>query len=488
MGLKGCVAAMLLVLNGLADTPDPGAGASIASGAAPAEGTTSGPQALKQQVQIVVDTNAPPSVSGTNAVPAKDRYFKWEFDWQGWDGLYVKVSERKLLNWPEPKLFGAADRTNALKWVHLEESKMEGHIGARIALDGAAFANRGDLNDFNGGVELRRLRLYAKGDCIILLPVSYELEIGYVPGGFYIEDSYLAFENLGVLGEFKFGQFQPPMSLEALTSSRDITFMEDASPVLALAPGVNAGFQFSDSIFKQRATWALGLFAEGLGDDTGDASSNYARMIGRFTCLPWYQIEADDPSTQHLLHLGFSGNVLYSTSSDVRYQSRPECHIAPIVIDTGDIDADRAAVVDLEAAWVKGPLSIQGEFLNSFVDETGDASLHFHGFYGYVSYFLTGESRPYDRRRGYFTRLYPRRDFSFKGGGWGAWEISGRVSHTDLNDGNISGGRMTLFAGGVTWYPNAHLRWKFNYIHGQVSGRDPSGSMNIFETRMEVDF
>jgi phosphate-selective porin OprO/OprP len=137
---------------------------------------------------------------------------------------------------------------------------------------------------------------------------------------------------------------------------------------------------------------------------------------------------------------------------------------------------------------VKGPLSVQGEFLNSFVDGEVDSSLHFHGFYGYVSYFLTGESRPYDRTTGTFTRLHPRRDFAFKEGGAGAWEIEARVSHTDLNDGDVSGGRMSLLTGGVTWYPNAHIRWKFNYIYGQVRGVDASGNMNIFQTRVEVDF
>jgi phosphate-selective porin OprO/OprP len=172
----------------------------------------------------------------------------------------------------------------------------------------------------------------------------------------------------------------------------------------------------------------------------------------------------------------------------VRYKSRPESHLAPVVIDTGDLDAEKAAVVDLEVAWVKGPLSIQGEFLNALVDEAGGSPLHFHGFYGYLSWFLTGESRPYNRESATFTRLYPRRNFSFRKGGLGAWEIAGRVSHTDLNDGNISGGRMTLLTGGVTWYPHSHIRWKFNYIHGQVRGRQPAGNLNIFETRVEVDF
>ena len=48
--------------------------------------------------------------------------------------------------------------------------------------------------------------------------------------------------------------------------------------------------------------------------------------------------------------------------------------------------------------------------------------------------FLTGESRPCDPTVGDFKRLIPRRNFNFgKGGAWGAVELAGRFSHTDLD-------------------------------------------------------
>jgi len=450
--------------------------------------TNSGPQALKQKVRIVVDTNAPPAAGATNAATADESYFKWKFSWDGWDGLYVGISERTPLHIATPILSRGMGLTNAFPRLNLEESKMEAHIGARTAVDAAAFTTTGNLTGFDDGGQLRRFRLYAKGDCLLLLPVSYELEVGYVPGGFYIEDSYLSFQNIKYIGEFKIGQFQPPMSLEAVTSSRDITFMESAAPVQALAPGVNAGFRIGRSVFNERATWALGMFSEGLGSDSGDASKNYGRVIGRLTWLPLYEAPDAKSPGEHLLHVGVSGNVLYSASGDVRYRSRPESHIAPIVIDTDNIDASQAAVVDFEAAWVRGPLSLQGEVLNSFVEQQNGSTAHFYGFYGYASWFLTGESRPYNRQTGTFGRLHPTKDFSFGGEGPGAWELAARASYTDLNDGNINGGKLALLTGGVTWYPHAHVRWKFNYIHGKVSDRNPSGKMNIFETRVEVDF
>lgn len=84
--------------------------------------------------------------------------------------------------------------------------------------------------------------------------------------------------------------------------------------------------------------------------------------------------------------------------------------------------------------------------------------------------------------------MSPRVPFSFKGLGLGAWEVAGRLSYTDLNDGNIHGGRLTAFTGGVTWHPHSHLGWKFNYVLGKVKGNDSAGHLHIFETRVEFDF
>src|SRR4030095_12554847 len=98
-------------------------------------------------------------------------------------------------------------------------------------------------------------------------------------------------------------------------------------------------------------------------------------------------------------------NLLYAGSSTVHYQARPESHLAPYVVDTGEIRSDGALVTGLEAAWVNGPFSIQGEYLHSFVDRSDADTLNFQGFYASANWFLTGESRPYNPRDGCFDRV-----------------------------------------------------------------------------------
>ncbi len=444
------------------------------------------PGRLKQEVRVVVQTNVPLSTL-TNAA-AGEKSTQLKVTWAGWDGLHTEISQKTPIGDPLADLRHRLHGTNVDRVFHLEELKLSGKIGMKVAVDAAGFLTSSQLTGFNDGIELRRLRLYAKGDCLLLIPFAYELEIGYVPNSFYIENSYLLFPNLGIFGDLKMGQFQTPMSLEGVTSSRDLTFMEPAAPIQALAPGVDAGMQLNRVIFNQRMTWAFGLFAPGVGQDYGDASQDFARAIMRFTGLPMYHVNPDDPYDQHVFHLGLSGNILYSGNSTVHYQSRPESHIAPYVVNTEDIAADSAVVADAEIAWVDGPFSVQGEFLHSWVRESNLGQLDFNGFYASASYFLTGETRPYRRETGDFGRVIPKKNFDWGHGGWGAWEVAARLSYVDLNSENINGGRLGMLMTGINWYMHPHVKWRLNIGCGRVSSHNPDGNIFLAETRFEFDF
>ncbi len=453
----------------------------------------------------VSDTHAPPEGGPTAEVPPP-RSFSYHAIWKGWNGLQLEVTRRTLLGKWIPgvtnlaTLHGEVNEdllghgwvvshlTNGFSGLHLEETRLTAHVGAKVAIDAAAYRADDDLPGFDDGIELRRARVFARGDCLLVLPVSYQIELGYIPGQFYLENSYLEFRNLGVLGSLKGGQFHTPMSMENVGSSRDTLFMESAAAVQALAPGVEAGFQFGRPILDRRMTWAFGLFTEGVGDDFGDATEDLGRAVGRVTGL---LIDDQDPTllgTGRLLHLGLSGYLVYAGSDSVRYRSRPESHQAPRVVDTLDVAASGAYVMGVEAAWIDGPLCLQGEFLRVAV-ENGDApDVDFHGFYTSASWFLTGESRPYDRTRGSLARVVPHRNFRLRGGGWGAWELAGRFSHVNLNSQGVAGGRLTMGTVALNWYLHSHLKWRFEHGIGRLEGRDPEGNIRQFQTRFEVDF
>ena len=471
--------------------------------AAPSNGVppaATGPAALRRQVRVTVETNAPPLENGTNSAPAKKTSFEWKAWCVGWDGLHLQLTRQTLLgrylpgvtNLVEPHL----DKVSAIPGVatsglrlHLEEDRLTMKIGGSVAFDGSAFITGPQFHGFDDGIQLRRFRAYAQGDCLLVLPVSYEFEIGYVPNTYYIQNSYVAFRDIGLIGELKFGQYQAPMGLDVVTSGRDISEMEPAAVLQALAPGVNAGVQMGRPLFEQRATWKFGFFtAGGGGQDFGEASKSYGRAITRLTGLPLYAPDPGHPGSATLLHLGLSANILYSTDDSIRYRSRPENHLGPYVVDTGSIKANGSLVAGAEAAWVSGPFSIQAEYLQSWVNDKNGQSPSFGGAYASASWFLTGETRPYDRQNGCFTRVVPQHNFNWGRGGWGAWELAARCSCLDLDSANVHGGRLSEFMVGPTWYLHSHLKWRFEYGLADVTHHQPEGIINIFQTRMEVDF
>jgi phosphate-selective porin OprO and OprP len=424
---------------------------------------------------------APPPVAGSpHTAPPESYAFKWRFDWRGWEGLQLEVSKQTF----------APDALTDLPVVRLDEVKLTGTIGGKLEVDAAAFNTTGTLTGFDDGVQLRRARIRARGDSVLLVPFNYRIDLGYASNQFTVTQAYLAFPNLDYIGTLRIGQFQPPMGLDVITSSWDIAFMEPPAPLQAIAPSTQTGIQIGAPFADARGTWALGLFGLwSTSSEYGSTSKNFGNAIGRITWLPVDGINADRPAANRFLHLGISTNIQYASDGQLQYRSRPESYIAPYVVDTGAIQTDKAATFGGEVAWVNGPFSAQGEFIRSTVDERAGSKLTFDAFYAFASWYPTGESRPYDRQSGAFQRLIPRSRFAFgEGGGWGALEVALRYSHTNLTDGNVQGGRLNLLMGTLNWYPTPNIRWMLEAGVGSVRNGASDGNLTIVQTRVGVDF
>jgi hypothetical protein len=466
-------AAVLLgftALGAAAPSGDPPASrAAETAGTAKTTDTSPGPRSSGEASWITLETNAPPALGPAPERPDGDRGARWDSSWAGWDGWHVAVTRRARFEDPFAAARGWLHGTNPARAVHLDEVRMSAKIGGKFAVDGAAFVTDPEWDDFDAGVELRRARLFARGDCLLVLPVSYQIEVGYIPEQFYLEESFLSFKDIPWIGEIKAGQYQAPMGLDVITGSRDITFMEPAAPLQALAPGVNAGVQIGRPVLEQRASWRIGLFADGVGQDFGEASRDYGRAIVRFTGLPWYRPSQADGGGAELLHVGVSANVLYSASSSVRYRSRPESHLAPHVLDTGDIEADQSMVVGAEVAWVHGPLSPPGRVPALLGAPTGRRGPGLRGRLPFRQLDSDGGVTAVRRPRGPCSVGWCREGTSTLVGEAGAPGKSRPGIPTRISTAAEStGGRLSMWMAGVNWYPHGHVRWRFDYGLGRV--------------------
>ena len=333
--------------------------------------------------------------------------------------------------------------------------------------------------DFGSGSKIRRARLIVKGT--LYKDIDFKAEYGFSGGDVEVKDLYLGMKNLPYLGSFKVGHTKEPFSLEELTTGSEVTFMERSLPN-ALVPGRNIGFVINNSLFDRKLGCSVGAFSETDDKRNGFGENDRYNLTFRVTSLPWYQ---GDGSKLLLFGTSYSHKFM-DRGTPVRYRARPESHLTGArFADTGYIPTDQIDLTGVETALVWNSLSLQSEYIHSFLNREQGSTLDFDGFYIYGSYFLTGEHRPYNTYKECFGRVKPRVNFNLRGEGWGAWEIGLRYSYLDLDDEQVNGGILNEYTAGLNWYLNPITRIMFNYIHSHLNN---VGDTNILQSRFQLDF
>ncbi|MFH1038683.1 MAG: porin [PVC group bacterium] len=358
-------------------------------------------------------------------------------------------------------------------------------IGGRINVDGAFFRSDEGMKEaaaaipgndpFESGWEIRHPRIYLKGR----IYQRFIYKVQYTFSDDTIGDAYIGATEVPVLGTVIIGKAARAFGNDPGPSSNYTLFMEYANTII-FGAGKQVGLAAGAPVLDNRVSWAAQVFqfVDGKGMRTED---NYNLNL-RLTGLPWYR-----DNGREMLHLG-TGYSFRSSLDDYRLRAQPEIHLAPYLVDTGDIDMKYASVFANEAAWVTGPFSLEGEWYTSLVNREDDLSgLAFNGFYVQSSFFLTGESRgeQYVTSYGEFdSPVRPRHNLDFAEGTWGAWELAARYSYLDLNDDDIRGGILGDLTLGLNWQFNPNLRWMLNYVHAHRNG---SGDADIIATRFAVN-
>jgi len=430
-----------------------------------------------------------------------------------------------------------AELEAALKKINDQEAaakkKATGHpsvsVGGRIQYDAAFFhqsdGSRAVFGDEQDGVEFRRARIHVLGEAFDVVDYKIEMDfadtdeanqgsrINELIQSTAFKDVYITVKELPLLGHVRVGHFKEPFGLEQLTSSRYPTFIERSiNDEGNFVPGRRPGLMAFDDYLNARGTWAVGMFRT--ETDNGaeppiarDDDGGWA-LTTRGTFLPWYD---EGSGGRGLLHVGGAYSFRDLDDGTIRFRARPEAHLAHYIVDTANIaDAVDYHLFGLETALVYGPLSVQGEYFHTLVNRTaGLDNLDFRGGYVYVSYFLTGEHRPYKKSAGVFDRVRPFENF-FRvrtcdgdcATGKGAWEVAYRYSYLDLNDVDVLGGRAGLHTFGVNWYLNPYTRVMWNYVAADFTTSNETADgvngfpfvggantdMGIFEMRAQIDF
>ena len=374
---------------------------------------------------------------------------------------------------------------------------ISGQVQGDMVYFGQDAISRDAVGDLQDGAQFRRLRIMARGKATEQLEYALGVDFALANQPSYI-DNYIEAHDLPWLQNVRFGHFFEPFSLERITQNRNNTFME-RSLVDTFAPARNMGVMAFGTVNDEFNTWQIGTFrtnSDNVGNDSFDSGQ---ALTMRGTWLPWWD-EASDGA--YYLHLGSAYSYRATQQNQVRFRNTPEIRkqqpanvfgpvgppspsnyqqgapgpFAPIFVDTGNIPASQFQLFDPEFALILGPLSLQSEYAFAIVDQINGPNLFFNAYMAQLSYFLTGEHRPYDRKQGIQTGL-------------GAWEIAARFSNIVLNDHNIRGNNLTDFTVGLNWYLNPYTRWKFNYIRAFLEDERRGNSLtDAYGMRIDFDF
>lgn len=342
-----------------------------------------------------------------------------------------------------------------------------------------------DTASLGDNFELRRARIGVNGR--VFKDINYEIVANAVGSSTNIIDT--AWMNYGFNkdAQVRIGRFKQPFSLEELTSSNNIDFME-RSYVNQLIPGKQLGAMIHGEPQKG-LTYGASLYQQGFDPVTNESNIGgmaAARLTANFA-------ELNNISGQ-VIHLGFaatggkyqivpttSGNTQSSASDDTRatimafrsenrglansYRSQ----IGGDRIRTAgyNASANNAASVTqmmggLELALANGPYKFQTEYALTNRDATHpgvilsgttatNASLDARAktMYAEFMYNVTGESWADAYRTGAFSAVRPKSNFVYGTGG-GAWQLGVRYSSYDASDTVEGSGGLTVTSGGVT--------------------------------------
>ena len=355
-------------------------------------------------------------------------------------------------------------------------SDIEFRIGGRLHLDAAQFQE--DLSLIDDDTQVRRARTYIAGKIGQRWRFRVEREFASGREGWRNLWAQYRFSNKVWL---KAGNFVAPFGMEDVAASNHATFMERALPS-AIAPSFQTGLGFGvrgkigDVRRRHHYSWAVSVGGEPLGDEENDRHrTKHQSLTTRFTYAPFAR-------SKRLLHFGASiEHRKLDSRSLYRTRTRPESSLAPALLNTGLLsDVDSTLSTGLESALSWGSLSAQAEYMRTSLSrDAGRPDPTFDGWYGQLSYTLTGEHRIYSRSTGSFRGIKPR-------GRWGAVELAARYSELDLIDETVRGGRAKDMTIGINWYLRDGVRLMFNYVKVDAKRRSDlqDDDPEIFQFRL----
>ncbi|MFM7150839.1 MAG: porin, partial [Gemmataceae bacterium] len=342
---------------------------------------------------------------------------------------------------------------------------------------------------------------------------------------------WVQWHDLPYLGNIRVGNQKQWISMEHLTSNRFLEFLERSFAFDAFidngnesyVPGISVWRSLLDQNLFVGAGYYVPSYLQYFGWNVGDGEGQF---VARLAGTPYFA-----ENGRYMLHLGLG--YMHSTADDgaIRFRSRAQIRNGPGVMQNvlamiqGNLNNYNLIVPEFMVNY--GSFTVQAEYYGTWVHQPSSSSfsavgnqtnpgnlppggrggLIYHGGYVQTGYFLTGESRGYDRVFQVPTRQPVHENaFCVEGEegrtfGRGAWEVVSRFEWLNLNSKSVNGGMLYGGTLGLNWYFNPNSKFQIDYciayrdateyLNGQVAPDGTSirsGWIQGLGTRFAFDF
>jgi len=342
--------------------------------------------------------------------------------------------------------------------------------------------------------------VFRKFDYRVMLDVSTATSSSAANNGFLL-DAYVD-ANLGPEFRLRAGKFKEPVGLERLQSWNNLLFLERSYPT-QLVPNRDVGFMAHGDVLGGALQYHAGVFngtADG-GSSDFDQSDSDKDVAGRLFAQPFL---GSDIGGLRGLGFGVSGTLGDHAGAPRAYLSPGVQRLfgyrtgtAPNVLADG-----QNWRVSPQAYYYWGPFGVFGEYVVSSqeLQQAGGgtgagarADLQNTGWQVAASWFLTGENNSWKA-------VAPARPFGLANGGWGAWELTGRLSGLDVDDAAFpvfadpgeSASAVVSWGLGVNWHLNRNVKVQINYEQSDFKGGSGNPALadkeEVFLSRVQFTF
>jgi phosphate-selective porin OprO/OprP len=372
-------------------------------------------------------------------------------------------------------------RRQLVRWNEFEGPFFTIRMGGGLLYDASAFSQDDEsLRQFqlDADHKIRDARLLLKGRLKFRRPVTWSSGLMYdgATDSWLVRETGIMVEVPEIFGHVFVGRSKEGFSLNKVMVGYAGWTMERATISDATIPILADGVKWLGIAPKLRLLWNVGFYGDALSESESFSSYDH-QVVGRLAWLPSFK-------ERTRLHLGMSLRYGKPDEGVLRLRSRPENFIAAYVVDSDQFPADNTRMVAVEAYYRPGPLLVGTEYFFQKVKAPASGDPAFHGGDAVVSWLLTGETRAYNTRGGFFNQVSPARTV-FEGGP-GAWELVGRVSYIDLDSRAIRGGRFWRVTPMVNWYLSDQLRLEFAYGYGVLDRFNLAGATQFFQSRLQI--